>query len=267
MASKFSTKLPLMIAGGCVYATACYVGFSSISKNKSDHDKTAQAVENGKFSFVTNPKRNEQYHNVAATYDKEIGKDEEVMGINLLRRSLLYFHAQGTVLELAAGTGRNIGYYPSSCDRVLMIDASENMIAKARKKISELSNNETKFACTVGDSSNLGDFPDQCFDTVVDTFGLCSYDDPVAVLKEMKRVCKADGKILLLEHGRSKTWSFITKYLDNNSERHAKNWGCVWNRDLDNIIEDSGIVIEALHTWHFATTYYVVCRPNKVRQQ
>ena len=99
------------------------------------------------------------------------------------------------------------------------------MIAKARKKITEFSNDETNFACRVGDSSNLEDFPDQCFDTVVDTFGLCSYDDPIVVLTEMKRVCKPDGKILLLEHGRSKTNSFITKYLDKNSERHAKNWG------------------------------------------
>lgn len=157
---------------------------------------------------------------------------------------------------------RNIEYYPSSCDRVLMIDASENMISKARKKISELSSDHTKFACRIGNSSDLSEFPDQCFDTVVDTFGLCSYDDPVAVLKEMNRVCKPDGRILLLEHGRSKTWSFITKYLDNNAERHAKNWGCVWNRDLDKIIESSGLVIDTLHTWHFATTYYVVCHPN-----
>ena len=188
------------------------------------------------------------------------------MGINLLRRLLLYFHAKGTVLELGAGTGRNIKYYPSSCDRVLMIDASENMIAKARKKISELSNEKASFACSVGDSSELVDFPNQCFDTVVDTFGLCSYDNPVTVLKEMKRVCKPDGKFSFLEHGRSKTWNFITKYLDTNAERHAKNWGSVWNRDLDKIIEESGLDVEYLHNWHFGTTYYVVCRPSKVNK-
>ena len=266
MANKLAPKAPLFVAAGCIYVTACYIGYSSISKNKADYDETAMAVEDGKFSFLTNPKRNEQYQIVAGNYDDEIGRDEVVMGMTLLRRSLLYFHAQGTVLEVAAGTGRNMGYYPSSCDRVLMIDASENMIAKARKKITEFSNGKTNFACNVGDSSNLGDFPNQCFDTVVDTFGLCSYDDPIAVLKEMKRVCKPNGKILLLEHGRSKTWSFLTKYLDKNAERHAKNWGCVWNRDLDQIIEESGLEMDTLHTWHFGTTYYVVCRPNKMNQ-
>mmetsp|Transcript_23979 Transcript_23979/g.56612 ORF Transcript_23979/g.56612 Transcript_23979/m.56612 type:complete len:266 (-) Transcript_23979:246-1043(-) len=262
MASKFSSKAPVLIGSACIYAAACYIGYSSISGNKASSDEMSPEVKDRNFSFITNPKRNEQYQHVAGKYDDEIGRDESVMGINLLRKSLLYFHAQGTVLELAAGTGRNISYYPYCCDRVLMIDASENMVAKARKKISELANVKTKFACRVGDSSNLADFPDHCFDTVVDTFGLCSYDDPVAVLKEMQRVCKSDGKILLLEHGRSKTWSFITKYLDNNAERHAKNWGCVWNRDLDKIIEDSGLQKDTLHTWHFGTTYYVVCRPH-----
>ncbi|VEU42999.1 unnamed protein product [Pseudo-nitzschia multistriata] len=262
MASKIASKAPLLLAAGGAYVAACYIGYSSISKNKADYDQTLQAVEGGKFSFVENPKRNEQYQNVAHKYDDEIGKEESVMGIELLRRALLYFHAEGTVLELAAGTGRNIKYYPSSCDRVLMIDSSENMIAKARQKISEVSNEKTSFACMVGDSSNLGDFPNRCFDTVVDTFGLCSYDDPVTVLKEMGRVCKPDGKILLLEHGRSKTWNFITNYLDKNAERHAKNWGCVWNRDLDKIIEESGLEVENLQNWHFGTTYYVVCRPK-----
>lgn len=37
----------------------------------------------------------------------------------------------------------------------------------------------------------------------MDTFGLCSYEDPVKALTEMQRVCKKGGRILLLEHGRS----------------------------------------------------------------
>ena len=105
-------------------------------------------------------------------------------------------------------------------------------------------------------------YPRHTFDTIVDTFGLCSFDDPISVLKELQRVCKPNGKILLLEHGRSKTWNGLSNYLDKNAERHAKNWGCVWNRDLDDILEQSGLVVEQLDTWHFGTTYYVVCRPG-----
>lgn len=46
------------------------------------------------------------------------------------------------------------------------------------------------------------DSADDMFDFVVDTFGLCSFNDPVNVLREMARVAKPDGKILLLEHGK-----------------------------------------------------------------
>lgn len=49
-------------------------------------------------------------------------------------------------------------------------------------------------------------FPNASFDTVIDTFGLCSVEDPVAMLREMARVCKPDGRVYLLEHGRSATW-------------------------------------------------------------
>jgi methyltransferase OMS1, mitochondrial len=140
-----------------------------------------------------------------------------------------------------------------------MTDSSDQMLAQARKKIQGIE--KPKFACHVSDCTSLKEFPDHCFDTVVDTFGLCSYQDPVQVLREIKRVCKPDGKILLLEHGRSKTWNFITRYLDKNAERHAKNWGCVWNRDLDQIVVDAGLQLETFHTWHFGTTYYMVCRP------
>ncbi len=109
---------------------------------------------------------------------------------------------------------------------------------------------------------NLFQFPNGCFDTVVDTFGLCSYDDPVRVLQEMARVCKPDGKILLLEHGRSKAWHGLSEYLDKHAERHAKNWGCVWNRDLDAILDEAGLKLNKKSTWHFGTTYYVVACPR-----
>ena len=208
----------LIAGGGVVYAAACAIAYTAINTNKKDVQETQQRLHEGgpNFSFVSNPQRTEQFQCVAHSYDDQIGRDESVMGINLLRRSLLYFHAKGLVLEVGAGTGRNIGYYPSSSvDRVVLMDNSDKMLLEAKRKLQAMGNQSPQFACLQGDSSCLDKFPDQSFDTVVDTFGLCSYDDPVAVLKEMARVCKKpNGKILLLEHGRSKTWDFITKYLD-----------------------------------------------------
>ena len=191
------------------------------------------------------------------------------MGINILRRALLYFHAKGDVLEVGAGTGRNLGYYPgkSTVNKIVLTDSSEKMLERAKEKLRYMASDEReRYEVTEADAANLKSFGNNSFDTIVDTFGLCSFDDPVAVLKELQRVCKPDGKILLLEHGRSKSYLGLSGYLDKHAERHAKNWGCVWNRDLDQIVEDAGMKLEKLDHWHFGTTYYMVCRPSKSEQ-
>jgi ubiquinone/menaquinone biosynthesis C-methylase UbiE len=53
-----------------------------------------------------------------------------------------------------------------------------------------------------GDAEAL-QFADNTFDTVISALSTCSFYDPLAALKEMQRVCKPDGRILLIEHGRS----------------------------------------------------------------
>ncbi len=219
-------------------------------------------------SSVTSPERTLTYQKIAKVYDDQISRDEVVMGLPLLRRALLYFNASGNILEVGAGTGRNLDYYPKHVEKVILTDCSDQMLLQAREKIKNHKSKE-KFQLFVADAQNITKYyPENTFDSVVDTFGLCSFDDPVAVLKELQRVCKPDGKILLLEHGRSKKYEGLTNYLDKNAERHASNWGCVWNRDLDEIIDRAGLVVDKLDTWHFGTTYYVVCRPSaKVKME
>ena len=105
-------------------------------------------------------------------------------------------------------------------------------------------------------------FPDSSFDTVVDVFGLCSYDDPVKALTEMSRVCKPDGRLLLLEHGRG-TWSRVNMQLDKWAPRHAKSWGCWWNRDMRRYLRLAGLTVEKREEKHFGTTMRLCVKPNK----
>ena len=128
------------------------------------------------------------------------------MGVQLLRRALLYFHSNGSVLEVAGGTGRNLEYYPSNVENIVITDISDQMLLEGRKKVRNMKDEDEKkkFKFFVADAQNMKYYGDDSFDTIVDTFGLCSFDDPVAVLKELQRICKPNGKILLLEHGRSK---------------------------------------------------------------
>lgn len=264
MASSAGTsafrKGALLLAGGGLYGVTAFFTYSYLQRPK----RTPLDDEHGS-SCVHSPLRTQQFQKIASTYDSSIGRDELFMGINLLRRSLLYWHAKGTCVEVGAGTGRNLSYYPRQT-RVLLTDASDQMLQQAQQKIQGLQSaaERPRFAVVPGDAAHL-DLPDQAFDTVVDTFGLCSYGDPGAVLREMVRVCKADGKILLLEHGRSHQWGWVTSHLDQYAEQHAANWGCVWNRDLDALLASVRDVldVQVLHRWHFGTTYYVVCCPKQ----
>lgn len=104
---------------------------------------------------------------------------------------------QGRVLEVGVGTGKNIPYYPDDCEMV-GIDISSKMLARAKKRSAEKEN----VSLFLMDAEHLG-FADECFDHVITTFVLCSIPDPLAALREMKRVCKPEGTVITLEHMKS----------------------------------------------------------------
>ena len=121
----------------------------------------------------------------------------------------------------------------------------------------------------------IAPFESESFDAVVDTFGLCSFEDPVAALREMSRVCRGkkkkkknagsgdapgSGKIYLLEHGRS-DWDWVSNILDKHADPHAKRWGCYWNRDILAIVREAGLEIESVARYHLGTTYVIVATP------
>ena len=101
-------------------------------------------------------------------------------------------------------------------------------------------------------------FPSNSFDTVVDTFGLCSYEDPAAALAEMRRVLRPGGTLLLLEHGAS-WYGWLTQLLDSSALAHARRHGCSWNRRIDELVAASNMRIRTQERRHFGTTslYYL----------
>ncbi|KAG5508805.1 hypothetical protein JKF63_05304 [Porcisia hertigi] len=109
-------------------------------------------------------------------------------------------------------------------------------------------------------------FPDNSFDTVVDMFGLCSFDDPVRALRELSRVCKPGGKLLLIEHGKGHS-SRVNNHLEKWAPRHAKKWGCWWNRDIRRVIRLSGLSVEKWESKHFGTSHYIIAKPYKSMEE
>jgi len=225
---------------------------------------------------ISEEERLKLFDDGAFAYDDDIGTDEIVMGLTLVRRWLVY-GIKGQILEVGAGTARNLDYYDPSVDLVL-IDACPRMvqraeykandrILKAAKSFEKINNeqggsNEGKGATLIMqmDAASLK-FKSKVFDAVVDTFGLCSYEDPVHVINEMSRVCKDDGYILLMEHGKS-SYDWLNKLLDQNAEKHIKRWGCEWNKDIENILAQADVDIIKFYRIHFGTTYIIVARPK-----
>ena len=109
--------------------------------------------------------------------------------------------ASGDVLEVAVGTGLNLGLYPAET-RLTGVDLSPEMLARARSRSAVTGRPiELKEA----DVAALP-FEDSTFDTVVSTLAMCAIPDEQAAVLEMRRVLRPGGLLLLLDHIGSNWW-------------------------------------------------------------
>lgn len=133
---------------------------------------------------------------IATAYDALDALQE----IQLLRweRPYLLQNVLGKVLEVGIGTGKNLPFYPAGVELV-GIDFSACMLEQARRRAARLGCAITLHEMNVESLS----FADDSFDFVVSTCVFCTVPDPIAGLREIRRVCKPGGFILMLERVRS----------------------------------------------------------------
>ena len=82
------------------------------------------------------------------------------------------------------------------------------------------------------------------FDTVTSSLSTCTFPDPIQTLQKMKRVCRPDGLILLLEHGHS-SLPWLADFQDRNVLKHyQENAGCRWNQDPLDLIQAAGLKVQ-----------------------
>jgi ubiquinone/menaquinone biosynthesis C-methylase UbiE len=132
----------------------------------------------------------------APRYDRSMARFERVLFGGT--REKVCAQAEGAVLEIAAGTARNLPHYPDGVS-ITGVELSPEMAELGRRRAAELGRD---IDLRVGDAERL-EFADESFDTVVCTFGLCTIPDDAAAIREAKRVLRPGGRLLLAEHVRS----------------------------------------------------------------
>jgi phosphatidylethanolamine/phosphatidyl-N-methylethanolamine N-methyltransferase len=104
------------------------------------------------------------------------------------------------VLEVGVGTGINLALYPRSC-RVTGIDLSSKMLEKAQERI--VSKNLRHCEVVEMDASGMS-YADDSFDVVYAPYVISVVPDPVKVAREMYRVCRPGGRVVILNHFKSR---------------------------------------------------------------
>ena len=133
---------------------------------------------------------------MAATYDRFTAATEAA-GLADWRRDLMAGLA-GDVLEIGAGTGHNLRWYPATVSRLVRTEPDPHMRAKLEAKRSTASG-PAVVEVHPHAADALG-FGDHSFDAVISTLVLCSVPDPDATLAEIRRVLRPGGRFVYLEH-------------------------------------------------------------------
>jgi ubiquinone/menaquinone biosynthesis C-methylase UbiE len=172
---------------------------------------------------------------VAGLYDLYTAPMEWMGGRARRRRALA--PARGRLLEVGVGTGANLDLYPEGVD-LTGIDISGEMIARAHRRAEK---SGIPVRLEVADAERLP-FPDASFDTVAATCVFCSVGDPVQGLREVHRVTRPDGQVLLLEHVRPRN-PLMGKLFDLVSPVVRRLFGPKINRRTEENVRAAGLEI------------------------
>ncbi len=137
------------------------------------------------------------YENLASIYDFTFGPTLHPGRLQAIQR--MGIKAGDRVLEVGVGTGINATLYPRDC-AVTGIDLSDSMLEKARERVARKGTANVRLVEM--DAADLK-FADGSFDIVYAPYLISVVPDPVAVAREMSRVCRSGGKIIFLNHFRS----------------------------------------------------------------
>lgn len=199
------------------------------------------------------------YDREAATWDKVEGRGENLVLGNVWRERLAR-ELDGHVLEVGVGTGETLRRLQAEERPIASytgVDLSTGMLAQASKLIEP-----SPFPVTLQqmNAENLASFPEDAFDTVTASLVLCTVPHPEAALREMARVVKPDGKIVLIEHVLAKN-PVVKTAMKAFAPIQSRHMACRIDRKTDIALRDLGFQVEVDDARYLGIIHYIVARP------
>ena len=189
------------------------------------------------FNAKETAKTRARYNRIAPVYDlMEVFAERRFVP---WREKLWSLIPGGRVLEVGVGTGKNFLYHPAEAE-VTGIDLSDRMLVQARQKAEKLGR---PIDLREMDAQHL-DFPDDSFDRATATFVFCSVPEPVRGLRELGRVVKPGGQIVLLEHVRIDRPGLIGKLMDLLDPLVVRVMGAHISRRTAETVRRAGLEVE-----------------------
>lgn len=194
---------------------------------------------------------------MALVYDSVMARAEAAC-LKQWRAELLN-QVSGRVLEIGAGTGANIQFYPASVTHLNMTEPDADMRRRLLHKTSSLADKRLTISAETAEQLQASD---ATYDYVVSSLVCCSVIDLDKTLAEIHRVLKPGGRLVFLEHvaapegSMRRRWQFrlnpIWKKLAGN---------CHLIRETESAIQNAGFNIETIHRESMRKTIPVV-RPT-----
>lgn len=153
---------------------------------------------------------------------------------------------KGEVLEIGFGTGHNLPYIPPTVTRLLAVEPSQRSVQLAQQRIAAA----TVPVEVVGLDGQRLPVEDDSVDAVLCTWSLCTIPDPIAAVREARRVLRPGGTFHFVEHGRAPDEK-VRRWQDRfNGVQQKVAGGCNLNRDIPAIIEAGQLAISKLDTYY-----------------
>ena len=152
--------------------------------------------------------------------------------------------AEGRVLEIGVGSGKNLPFYRTPAREVLALEPAARLVTMARSA-PRATGVPVNFLKASAEAIPLDN---HSVDTIVTTWTLCSIPDAAAALAEMRRVLRPGGKLLFAEHGLAPD-AGVRRWQDRLTPVWRRiGGGCHLNRPIRAIIEGAGFRIDRIET-------------------